>query len=297
MPNYFNDLRPDFAPREIDCGRIPAYQYRGTLRSELDAGTLTADEAISLLEDMLIVREVEEMLVKLRSGAYTPIADFNYRGPTHVSIGQEGSAVGACSALHIDDNITSTHRGHGDSVAKGTVSIRMMNEEALRARVPQCSAKTREALLEAVLEDHVFRAIAELFGKEDGYCKGRGGGMHIADAGVGHLGANAIVGGGVPISTGAALTHRYLADGKVVCCFAGDGAYANGVVLESLNFACQAQFTNFYAKDNAFGLPIIYLIINNHYGMTGRADKRWTGCVILHAGPPVSPRTTCMRKW
>ena len=71
---------------------------------------------------MLVIREFEEMIVKLRSGAYDPIRDYNYRGPTHVSVGQEGTAAGACSALRIADNITSTHRGHGESLAKGTVA-------------------------------------------------------------------------------------------------------------------------------------------------------------------------------
>jgi 2-oxoisovalerate dehydrogenase E1 component len=101
--------------------------------------------------------------------------------------------------------------------------------------------------------------------------------MHIADFTVGHLGANAIVGGGVPIATGAALANRYFGDNGVVCCFAGDGAYANGVVLESLNFAAQSQFTNHYANGRAFGLPIIFLVCNNHYGMTGRADDEVSG--------------------
>lgn len=125
--------------------------------------------------------------------------------------------------------------------------------------------------------DHVYQTIAELFGKEAGYCKGRGGGMHIADFTVGHLGANAIVGGGVPIATGAATTARYLDNDRVVCCIAGDGAYANGVVLESLNWAAMKQHTNELAKDKAFGLPVIYVIQNNHYGMTHRSDNEVMG--------------------
>ena len=230
----------------------------------------------NLLEDMLMIRELEEMIVKLRSGAYEPIRDFNYRGPTHVSVGQEGTAAGACSVLHIADKITSTHRGHGESLAKGTVAIREMSDEQLKSRVPNCKATKREELLEAALEEHVYRMICELFGKEDGYCKGRGGSMHIADFTVGHLGANAIVGGGVSIATGAAIGLRYQKKDAVVCCFAGDGAYANGVVLESLNYATQAQFTNHLA-DHKFGVPMIFLIINNHYGMTHRTDDEVMG--------------------
>jgi 2-oxoisovalerate dehydrogenase E1 component len=230
---------------------------------------------------MLMIREFEEMIVKLRSGAYEPCPTYNYRGPTHVSIGQEAASVGACAGIAADDYITSTHRGHGDSIAKGCVAIRAMSAEALRKRVPAFAGGDRKALMEAALEDHIYRTIAELFGKEDGYCKGRGGGMHIADFTVGHLGANAIVGGGVPIATGSAMANRYLRNGKVTCCFAGDGAYANGVVLESLNWACQGQFTNRLAGDSAAGLPIIFLIVNNHYGMTGRADDEVFGVEFL----------------
>ena len=101
--------------------------------------------------------------------------------------------------------------------------------------------------------------------------------MHITDFSTGQLGANAIVGGSVPIATGAAMALRYLRQGEVVCCFAGDGAYANGVVLESLNWANQAQFTNFLAGDRPFGLPVIYLVQNNHYGMTHRTDDEVMG--------------------
>ena len=139
----------------------------------------------------------------------------------------------------------------------------------------------------------MFRTIAELFGKEDGYNRGRGGGMHIADFSTGQLGANAIVGGSVPIATGAAMAARYLRHGEVMCCFAGDGAYANGVVLESLNWAAQHQWTNHLAGDRAFGLPIIYLIQNNHYGMTHRTDDEVMGVPSLAQRAAGSPSTAC----
>ena len=131
-PVYLSDMRPDFKPFEINCGKIRAYRYAGDLKSELKAKTITKDEAVALLEDMLIVRELEEMIVKLRSGGYEPLPAYDYRGPTHVSVGQEGTAVGACAALRIVDNITSTHRGHGESLAKGTVAIR--NDERRAAQ-------------------------------------------------------------------------------------------------------------------------------------------------------------------
>ncbi len=281
MPNYLSNGRPDFTPGTISCGKIPMFQFAGNLKGLLKAKTLTRDDVVLMLEDMLTVREFEEMIVKLRANAYEPCAGYNYRGPTHVSIGQEATAVGASHGIAPEDYITSTHRGHGDSIAKGCAAIRALSDERLKTRVPDARAKNRAELIDIAMEDHVFRTIAELFGKEEGYCRGRGGGMHIADFTLGHLGANAIVGGGVPICTGAAMAARYLRNGRVACCFAGDGAYANGIVLESLNWAAQKQFTNKLAKDHKFGIPIIYLIVNNHYGMTGRGDEEVFGVTRL----------------
>jgi 2-oxoisovalerate dehydrogenase E1 component len=278
MGNYYSDLGPDFHAKTIQPPAIPAFRYQTSLKQELAKKTVSKPELLELLECMMVIREFEEMIVKCRTGAYEIISDYEYRGPTHLSIGQEATSAGACAVLSLDDYITSTHRGHGDSIAKGYFAICRMSEEELRTRCPEHAALKGNALLEAVLEDHVFRTIAELFGKEDGYGKGRGGGMHIADFRVGHLGANAIVGGGVPISTGAAMTCRIdpAKRNRIVCCFAGDGAYSNGVVLESLNWAAQDQFTGEIARTK-FGLPVVYCVVNNHFGMTGRADGEVNG--------------------
>jgi len=267
---YLSDLRPEFKKGSVEAPSIPKFQYSGSLAKELKAKKITKDEAIKLLEVMMTIRAFEEMILEVRSGAYPALSDFNYRGPTHLSIGMEATAAGACAAINVDDYITSTHRGHGDGIAKGCIAIMAMNEKQLRTRLPDAKSKTLKDLREEVMEDHVMRTIAELFGKEDGYCKGRGGGMHIADFSVGHLGANAIVGGGVPIATGAAIASRYRQDGKIVCSFAGDGAYANGAPLESMNMAAMEQFTNPDLTSTPFGVPIIFCIVNNLYGMTGR---------------------------
>lgn len=272
-----SDARPSFEPFALQPPSVIGFRYQGDLAGELAEGRLSAREAIDLLDDMLAIRELEEMIVRLRSGGYEPLSGYDYRGPTHVSIGQEGTSAGAASALRPNDRITSSHRGHGDALAKGFAAIRRMEEADLRARVPGSRAADREGLQADALEEHVYRVIAELFGKEEGYCRGRGGGMHIADFSTGQLGANAIVGGSVPIATGAAMALRYLRSGEVVCCMAGDGAYANGVVLESLNWAAQVQWTNHLAGDRPFGPPIIFLVQNNHYGMTGRADDEVMG--------------------
>jgi 2-oxoisovalerate dehydrogenase E1 component len=283
MGNYYSDLGPDFKARKVKIKDIPAYQYNVSLKDEYKNKNVSKDEIIELYESMLTIREFEEMILKLRTGAYEIISDYEYRGPTHLSIGQEATAAGACAVMNISDYITSTHRGHGDSIAKGFHAIKRMTDEELKARCPEFSNLSGTELLEAVMEDHVYRTIAELFGKEEGYGKGRGGGMHIADFRVGHLGANAIVGGGIPIATGAGMTCRIDEDLKdrVVCCFAGDGAYSNGVVLEALNWASQDQFTWEEIAAEQFGLPVIYCIVNNHFGMTGRADGEVNGVDYL----------------
>jgi acetoin:2,6-dichlorophenolindophenol oxidoreductase subunit alpha len=144
-------------------------------------------------------------------------------GTTHLYIGEEGTAVGAIAALKDDDIITSTHRGHGHTIAKGIDLKRMM---------------------------------AELLGREDGYCRGKGGSMHIADLSRGNLGANGVVGGGIPIATGAGITVKLRGEQKVVVCFFGDGAINEGTFHESVNLA------------SVWKLPVIYICENNQYGMS-----------------------------
>jgi len=278
------DVLPDFTPRVLEFAKIPAFQYRGTLKDELKAGTLKPQDALDMLEWMLSVRAFEEMIISLRMQAFEPLRkmNFQYRGPTHLCIGQEAASVGAEFPLTPDDYITSTHRGHGDGIAKGYLAIVRRGDRQVQEwlATPDALKLTGEKLRRAAKDEHIYRTIAELFGKNDGYCRGRGGSMHIADFTVGHLGANAIVGGSVAIATGAGYSARYLRNGKVCVCFAGDGAYANGVVLESLNMAAMSQFTNELAE-KPFGVPTIYVIVNNQYGMTGQQVGEVSGVDYL----------------
>jgi TPP-dependent pyruvate/acetoin dehydrogenase alpha subunit len=142
------------------------------------------------------------------------------RGSTHAYIGEEAIAVGVCSALQKEDYITSTHRGHGHCIAKGGDLNLMM---------------------------------AELFGRETGYCRGRGGSMHIANLDFGNLGANGIVGGGIGLATGAAFACKYRNDGGVAVCFFGDGAINQGVFYEAVNMAA------------LWKLPVIYVCERNKF--------------------------------
>ncbi|MGD9961665.1 thiamine pyrophosphate-dependent dehydrogenase E1 component subunit alpha [Nocardioides sp.] len=149
-------------------------------------------------------------------------------GTMHLSIGQEASATGSCMALRPDDAITSTHRGHGHCIGKGADLTRMM---------------------------------AELLAKETGYCRGRGGSMHIADVATGNLGANGIVAGGIPIAAGAALAYQMRGEDRVVACFFGDGAANEGAFHEAVNLAA------------IWKLPVVFICENNKYGMSFSTEK------------------------
>lgn len=149
-------------------------------------------------------------------------------GTTHLYSGEEATAIGALANLDDQDLMTSTHRGHGHTIGKGIDLKKMM---------------------------------AELLGKESGYCRGKGGSMHIADLTRGNLGANGIVGGGIPIATGAGITLKLRDEGRVVVCFFGDGALNEGTFHESVNMA------------SIWGLPVIYICENNKYGMSFSAKK------------------------
>jgi acetoin:2,6-dichlorophenolindophenol oxidoreductase subunit alpha len=175
----------------------------------------------NMLETMLKIRMFEENIVVLFKAGELP-------GWLHVYVGEEAVATGVCLNLTKEDYITSTHRGHGHCIAKGAKIKNMM---------------------------------AELYGKKTGSCKGRGGSMHISDASVGILGANGIVGGGIPIATGAGLGCQYLKEGRIVVSFFGDGASDEGSFHESLNLA------------SVWKLPVIYVCENNLYAETNPCEK------------------------
>ncbi|HEX2808627.1 MAG TPA: thiamine pyrophosphate-dependent dehydrogenase E1 component subunit alpha [Kineosporiaceae bacterium] len=179
------------------------------------------DWARRALTTMWTIRRFEEAVDDL-------FARGMMHGTMHLSIGQEASATGVCLALRPDDLIASTHRGHGHCIAKGAQLVPMM---------------------------------AELLAKDIGYCRGRGGSMHIADVSQGNLGANGIVAGGIPIAVGAALAQKLQGTGRVVVCFFGDGATNEGAFHEAANLAAIWQ------------LPVVLVCENNKYGMSFSTEK------------------------
>jgi len=279
-------------PGKLKFDSIPVFGYNKTLSREVADGNLNRLKCLDILEQMLSIRAFEEMLVEIMAGIYGPLPGFKYVGPTHLSIGQEATSVGSISAIGASDYITSSHRGHGDAISKGHNAIKSMTADVLKEHLEKnrkyllsiaqdYSAKDPKDILEEIaIKVHIYRMIAELFGKSDGYCRGVGGGMHIADFELGHLGANAIVGGHMAIAAGAAISCRYRANGKLVLCLAGDGAYSNGIAHEAMNLSCMAQFDN-GLMETKYGVPAIFAIVNNGYAMSGQESGEITGLDYL----------------
>jgi acetoin:2,6-dichlorophenolindophenol oxidoreductase subunit alpha len=189
------------------------------------------NQNLRFYRQMVAIRSFEERVNDLYTRALMP-------GLAHLYIGEEAVAVGICQALGKDDYITSTHRGHGHCLAKGASPNLMF---------------------------------AELLGKEAGYCKGKGGSMHIADPATGNMGANAIVGGSVGIATGAALSAKRLGNGRVAVCFFGEGALGQGSLYEVMNLA------------QLFKLPVIYVCENNLYTEYTHFTETTAGDILTRA--------------
>jgi 2-oxoisovalerate dehydrogenase E1 component len=265
-------------PGYLDLGKIPVFQRYVNLKDELESKRLTGEAALRLLYAMQLQRGFEYTIRDLDSKRLVPYEGYEFRGSTHLSVGQEAAQTGAIAGLTRDDYIAVHHRAHGHCISKGLFAYYNMSEQELKdilstASENQFDTSRYDSLIDAVTNYHLYRMIAEVLGKEAGYCRGRGGGMHIADFSVGHLGANAIVGGGFPIATGAALAAHLLDEQRVVLCAIGDGAMNNGVAHESMNFATMAQFER--------GLPIIFFVENNQYGMTGQQKGEVTDIEYL----------------
>ena len=200
-----------------------------TSKTEPAPHVLTGEEKwLRTYRRMVRIRLFEEQVNELYTRALMP-------GLAHLYSGEEAVAVGICEALNIDDYITSTHRGHGHCLAKGASPDRMF---------------------------------AELLGKEAGYCRGKGGSMHIADPATGNLGANAIVGGSVGIATGAAFAAKRLRNGRVAVCFFGEGALGQGSLYEVMNLA------------QLWKLPVIYVCENNLYNEYTHYSETTAGTIL-----------------
>jgi pyruvate dehydrogenase E1 component alpha subunit len=216
---------------------MPPLETKKAMQTANDTNAAITPPAHDVLRDilrsMVRIRRFEEALVKLFKRGKLP-------GFVHLYIGEEAVAVGVCSALRSADRITSTHRGHGHLLAKGADVKAMM---------------------------------AELFGKETGLCRGKGGSMHSVDFSLGIIGTNGIVGGGIPIATGAAWGDKQLGRDLVSVAFFGDGASNQGVFFESMNLAAKWR------------LPVIFLCENNGYTEWTPTEQLTSGGIVDRAAP------------
>jgi 2-oxoisovalerate dehydrogenase E1 component len=281
----------------LSLSPIPVHAYDTGLETEREA---RGDEALrQALRHMMVIREFETMLASFKgTGAYQEI-DYLYKGPAHLSIGQEAAAVGAAMALKADDYILGSHRSHGEFIAKGLAAIAELSDDRLasildtyengklRDTVAKHVGGTDKKLGENVL---LFGLLAEIFMRENGFNGGMGGSMHAFFPPFGAYPNNAIVGASAGIATGAALRRKLARDDGIVVANAGDGSTGCGPVWEAMNFAAMSQYDTLWEDAYKGGLPVLFFFTNNFYAMGGQTKGETMGWERLaRIGAGVNP--------
>ncbi len=268
---------------------IPVCQYKKTLAEEKKI--YTKEDFLRIYRDMAIIREFETMLNDVKTKSNYNGVEYNNPGPAHLSIGQEASAVGAAYHLDINDLSFGSHRSHGEILAKGLSSIHKLDDK----EVYDIMKEFLDGTVLSVVEKHMngggdvkelainfllYGALAEIFARKTGFNRGLGGSMHAFFIPFGLMPNNAIVGASAPIALGAALYKRANSKKGIIISNCGDGATGRGPVLESLNFASMDQIRKLWGMDGKYsdaGLPILFNVFNNHYGMGGQTRGETMG--------------------
>ena len=256
---------------------IPVNQYKKSIEEE--KANFSKEQLLAIYHDMQLIREFETMLNLIKTrGEYEGI-EYNHPGPAHLSIGQESAAVGMAYHLGVEDFIFGSHRSHGEILAKGMSAIHKLSEDELMDIMTNFFDGTT---LKIVSENHegdvyslarkflVYGTLAEIFARETGFNKGLGGSMHAFFTPFGVYPNNAIVGGSGDIAVGAALYKKVNEKKGIVVANIGDASMACGPVWEGLSFAAMDQFEQLWEGAQKGGLPIIFNIMNNQYGMGGQ---------------------------
>lgn len=262
----------------IDFASITVNGYVSDLAQETAA--YGSDELRRIGRDMILVREFELMLNAIkREGAYLGV-DYAHAGPAHLSIGQEATAVGQAYTLGVADKVFGSHRSHGEVIAKGLSAIAKSDAATLNPELQKWSNGAIWDVVQERLADDDFeqQAInylmygmtAETFGRRTGFNRGLGGSMHAFFPPLGIYPNNAIVGGSAPLATGAALHNRLRREPGIVVASIGDASTGTGPVWESFNFAGMAQLNGLMDERHRGGLPVVFFIVNNFYGMGGQ---------------------------
>ncbi len=281
---------------KLEFSPIPLNSYSKTMGEEL--ANYSTTELVSIYHDMACIRAFESMLDEVKKqGKYREI-EYNHKGPAHLSIGQEASAVGQSFLLDINDHIFGSHRSHGEILAKGLSAINKLSDDqlmsvmenymdgaalrALEQPVPGTNeTHTPKDVKSLAIEFLLYGALAEIFGRENGFNRGMGGSMHAFFAPFGIFPNNALVGGSADISVGAALFKRINRRNGVVICNIGDASASCGPTWEALCFATMEQFKTLFDEAHRGGLPLIMNFVNNFYGMGGQPVGETGGFGIL----------------
>ncbi len=288
------------APGFVHFEDIPVNQYNKTVADELKAKNYKKEDLIRIYRDITILREFETMLNSIKTQASYNGIETTYPGPAHLSIGQEAAAVGQAYLLNSNDYTFGSHRSHSEILAKSLSSIEKLSEAELTAvmegflggKTLRSVEKLGDAgsIKELATRFVIYGALAEIFARTTGFHNGMGGSMHAFFLPFGVYPNNAIVGGSAPVATGAALYKKCNHKDGIVVCNIGDGSIGCGPVFESMNFACMDQFKTLWEGSKNGGMPLLFNIFNNSYGMGGQTRGETMAYDILaRLGAGVTP--------
>ncbi len=282
---------------EITFNPIPVNQYNKTISEE--KSSFSNDDFLRIYHDMVVIREFETMLNLIKTTGEYSGTPYDHPGPAHLSAGQEAAAVGMAYTLTVEDFIFGSHRSHGEILAKGLSAIQKLNDADLMHIMETFFDGT---VLNVVKKDFkgttkqlgrrflLYGTLAEIFARETGFNKGLGGSMHAFFTPFGVYPNNAIVGGSGDISVGAALYKKINRKPGMVVANIGDASMACGPVWEGLSFASMDQFKELWEGDMKGGLPVIFNVMNNQYGMGGQTCGETMGYgKVARIGAGVNP--------
>ena len=298
MPKkLFIDPKTTRMPGEITFKPIPVNVYNKTVEEEED--NFSNDEFLKIFKDMMIIREFELMLNKIKTTNEYNGVGYNHPGPAHLSIGQEASAVGMAYDLSVEDIIFGSHRSHGEILAKGLSAIYQLDEKELTSimtgylggKTLSVVEKNQKGSGKDLATDFLlYGTLAEIFARETGFNKGLGGSMHAFFPPFGIYPNNAIVGGSGDIAVGAALYKKVNKKPGIVVANIGDASMGCGPVWEGMMFAAMDQYKTLWEGDYKGGLPVLFNFMNNQYGMGGQTKGETMGYDILaRVGAGVNP--------
>ncbi|MBP3705790.1 MAG: dehydrogenase [Clostridia bacterium] len=298
MPkSLFVDPAETRAAGKIVFDEIPVNQYNKTIKQE--RSRYSDEDLVRIYRDITILREFESMLNQIKTqGLYNGI-ETTYPGPAHLSIGQEAACVGQAYLLDQNDFTFGSHRSHSEILAKALSCINKLSEQELMTIMEGflggSALRATEKLgpvddvKELAIRFILYGTLSEIFARDTGFHKGMGGSMHAFFLPFGIYPNNAIVGGSAAIATGAALFKKVNDKQGIVVCNSGDGSMARGPVWEAMNFAAMDQFHTLWESHNG-GMPILYNVFNNSYGMGDQTRGETMGYDMLaRIGSGISP--------